>query len=757
MGSATQAPASALFFDWVGSNITVTIPIIWRRDATIQNSTTLTKAYTFNAAQTFEGATGSVTVTLSCTTTMSGQINFNTSTTLNTISNMTLTGPIAGTGALTKTGAGILSLDNQDNTALTGPIVINGGQFEANINAVSSANVANPGTESGIAGASSLSVLSGLAYIGNANLTVAYPISISSGATVYAGGFNQTGTYLQDITGEITGAGTLALWTFGSNFNRPVINRVRSSTLPATLRMMTYAGVGDYRPVYYYYSGSGNPNTVDLIVDLNQTTSMEQPTTTMYVHNVSPTAGVLTFRDVIKSASNAEGIPDLVTLNIGVVGAASGVTDTGDIVITRDVYQASGNGALSITKAGSRKLTLAGATGATRYSGATSIQAGIWAARSAGGLGAAVSNGVSVSGTGQLEIGGGVTVEKGSTAFTLAPNTMLVPDGINRLETAAVALSGVVPVNVSANAKLTLANGGAISGLSAGFNKQGDGELELVAFANTYTGNVTVSAGTLTLGSVGAAASWGSGAGAVSVSGTLKYVGVGHTTTRSLTLTGAAPSLDASGTGAVEYANATQTSEARTITLTGTSAHNNIASFNIGDTSAVTALTKSGPGKWTTSGTLSYTGATTISGGTLNLGATNRTLTTVAISGGVLATNSGATVAANVTMTGGLITAELAGTSKTLDVDSGVAKLYPVSGGNTFSGTTTVDAGATLDLLTDTLPGSASTAGRVLGTSNVTLNGQLRTRGGTTQKGQVRYGGNLTFNAGSSLYIGAAP
>ena len=667
--------------------------------------------------------------------------------------------PLTGSGGFTKTGVGLLVLRNHNNTGLTGPIVVNGGQFEANTNSAQSANVNDPGTESGIAGASSLTVLSGVAYIGNANLTIAYPIDISAGATVYAGGFNRTGTYLQNITGDITGAGQLALWCLGDNFNRPVINRVRAATLPATLRMMTFSGASDYRPVYFYYAGVANENTVDLVVDLNQTTVMENPTTTMYLHNVSPTNETLTFRDVIKSASASDGLGDIVTLNIGVVGAASGVTDSGDIVITGNVFEAASNAAMSIAKAGPRKLTLSGATGASRYTGSTSIQAGIWAARSAGALGAVSSGGVSVSGTGQLEIGGDVTVQKGSTAFTLAPNTLLVPDGTNVLQTAGVVLAGVVPVDVSADAKLTLANGGAISGSNAGFTKQGAGELELAAFANTYTGAVTVAEGTLTLGSVAngdAAASWGSGISAVPVSGTLKYVGAGHSTTRSLTLTGPAPTLDASGSGAVEYANATQTNEARTLTLTGTSTAPNVAGFAIGNTSFTTSLLKHGTGRWQLTGALSYTGVTTLEDGTLNLGATNRTLTSVVVSGGVLETSEEATVEANVAMTGGLITAELTGSAKTLDIDSGFAALYPVSGGNTFSGTTTVDAGATLDLLTDTLPGSSGTAGRVLGTCNVTVNGDIRTRGGVVQKGQMRYGGNLTFGSGSKLYIGAA-
>jgi hypothetical protein len=69
----------------------------------------------------------------------------------------------------------------------------------------------------------------------------------------------------------------------------------------------------------------------------------------------------------------------------------------------------------------------------------------------------------------------------------------------------------------------------------------------------------------------------------------------------------------------------------------------------------------------------------------------------------------------------------------------------------------TIGASGTVELVTNTLASSGAGNGEVLGTGNVTVNGgTIKTRGGTTQKGQVRYGGNLTFGAGSSLYIGAA-
>ena len=84
---------------------------------------------------------------------------------------------------------------------------------------------------------------------------------------------------------------------------------------------------------------------------------------------------------------------------------------------------------------------------------------------------------------------------------------------------------------------------------------------------------------------------------------------------------------------------------------------------------------------------------------------------------------------------------------------SGSATLQPVNNVNDFSGATAVAAGATLKLITGLNPSLGS--GRVLGTSNVSVSGNLRTDGSVAQKGQMRYGGNLTFQAGAKLYVGS--
>ena len=375
-------------------------------------------------------------------------------------------------------------------------------------------------------------------------------------------------------------------------------------------------------------------------------------------------------------------------------------TSTADNAITGTI---DGNslGALGITKADAGKWVL---SGANVHTGVTTVNAGTLAAASTAALG--TTGAVTVAGTGQLMVQGGLTVNKSSGAFTVHANNPIVSVGDNTLQTAGITLGGTTTFEVTTGNKLTLANTGAITdGASTfGITKTGVGELELGDFANTYDGNVSIQAGTLTvttLNDSGVAGVLGRSASGVELRSTLCFAGsVAASSTRALALQGATPTLEATGTAAATYSGAiTQTSEARQVVLTGTSTAANALASALGNNSLATGIQKTGTGNWRVTGAMSYTGAT--------------------------------------------------------DVDQGTLR-FERPDGNTMASTVTVDAGAVLELATDTMASSGATAGRVLGTGNVVVNGIVKTRGGTTQKGQVRYGGNLTFGAGSSLYIGAA-
>jgi autotransporter-associated beta strand protein len=409
-------------------------------------------------------------------------------------------------------------------------------------------------------------------------------------------------------------------------------------------------------------------------------------------------------------------------------------------------------------------------SGANTYTGTTTISAGTLSAQSSSALGSSTAGVVTVT-LGTLELAGGIALNKGALSFALSNASATVPalsvpddGGVNSIICGGVSLNNTqVDMSVGANAVLRLNNSAAITGATFGIRKVGNGELDLNVAANAYTGATTVAAGTLTV-STGVSASTngplGNASSAVAVSGTLKFDGASNSTiSRSVQLQGSAPALEASGTGHIHFSAVSQASGSRTLTLKGTSTTNNQLQSALADGSGgTTGLTKDGAGKWSVTGTPSYTGLTTVNAGTLDFAGQDLTLTgDVAMAGGVLANGTlDNTLVTDVTFTGGTVQALLDGAS-TVTASSGTGRLYPVTsdGSNTYTGTTTVQAGATLELVTDSNPGTVG-YGKVTGAGNVTVSGTLATGGDVNQRGQARYGGNLTFAAGSVLAIGAA-
>jgi fibronectin-binding autotransporter adhesin len=153
---------------------------------------------------------------------------------------------------------------------------------------------------------------------------------------------------------------------------------------------------------------------------------------------------------------------------------------------------------------------------------------------------------------------------------------------------------------------------------------------------SNYTGPTYVNSGTLivtSLNAAGLASSIGAATADASnlvILDTLKYTGAGSTTNRLFTV-GSAATLNASGTGAVNFNGVgsvafASTSSTCLLTLTGTNTGDNAISAILGDvsTSYKTSLTKSGAGKWVLAGANTYTGATTVSAGTLELSSTGQ-------------------------------------------------------------------------------------------------------------------------------------
>ena len=169
------------------------------------------------------------------------------------------------------------------------------------------------------------------------------------------------------------------------------------------------------------------------------------------------------------------------------------------------------------------------------------------------------------------------------------------------------------------------------TGGSFGFIKTGLGSATLLA-SNTFTGAISVSQGTLTIGSIadsGTSSAIGAGSiinigSSTTVAGTLTYTGTGGFTNRTVNLaattTGAA-TINSSGTGALIFTGtfANAGSGAKTLTLGGTSTNNNEIQSILGNGSGTLSVTKTNAATWLLSGLNTYTGATTISQGILSI------------------------------------------------------------------------------------------------------------------------------------------
>ncbi len=279
------------------------------------------------------------------------------------------------------------------------------------------------------------------------------------------------------------------------------------------------------------------------------------------------------------------------------------------------------SGTGNIVKAGTGTLTL---SGTNTYTGHTTINAGVLKFSDDSNLGAAP-----VSATaGSLTLGGG-SLDATATGVTLNSNR-------------GIALTTSTTSNLTAEANSSLSYAGIIAGagnLTVGTVGTGTGTVTLTG-PNTYTGTTSINAGTLAINTIGNVSGGSSNLGAPTsttngtikigsgtTGATLKYLGSGSTTNRVIDMSGTTggATLDASGSGAlVLNGNVTATGAgAKTLSLIGSSTANNTISGVIADNSSTnkTSLVKSDSGKWVLSGTAvkTYTGSTTVNGGTLQL------------------------------------------------------------------------------------------------------------------------------------------
>ncbi|HEY2414903.1 MAG TPA: autotransporter-associated beta strand repeat-containing protein [Pirellulaceae bacterium] len=391
---------------------------------------------------------------------------------------------------------------------------------------------------------------------------------------------------------------------------------------------------------------------------------------------------------------------NVLTLSGGGVDVASGLTETIS-------SQIAGSAGLTLTGSGTTILT-----GTNTYSGTTTISAGtlqIGSGGTAGTLGSgSIINGAAlrfnrtdsitvssaISGTGSLtQAGTGTLILIGANTYggttTISAGTLQIGNGSagGTPGTGAIGNSGALVINLSGS--LTLPN--LISGAGS-LSLIGSGIVFLTA-ADTYTGPTTISSGTLQLGTGGGSVTIGSGA--ITNNGALVINRGGSLTLSNAITSSGSFSLIGSGT----------------VILTGPD---------------------------------NFSGTTTISSGTLQIGTGGSAVTVGSgpiIDNGVLVINRGGTLTL-----GNLISG-----SGTL-TKSGAGTITLSNPANNFTGTTNVTAG-TLSVTGNLAPSSTTVTGGTLGGTGTTGDVTVNT-GGALAPGVgpgIINTGNLVLSAGSNF------
>jgi filamentous hemagglutinin family protein len=513
-----------------------------------------------------------------------------------------------------------------------------------------------------------------------------------------------------------------------------------------------------------------------------------------------------------------------VTLTSGSITGTTGVLTATSYDMRSGSVSAilAGTGALTKTTAGTVILS-----GMNTYTGVTTINAGNLSVATIGNGGAAGNLGAATSAAANLVLGGGDLEYTGVTAstdraFTLTAGTTslievidltanLTMSGASAATTGALTVygggtltltganqyTGATTVGLGTSVGTLSVNGAAIADTSAvtvdsgsTFNLTGSETIGSLAGA----GNVTLNANTLTAGGDNTSTSY---SGVASGTGGLIKAGTGTLTLSGVnTYTGAttinAGTVSVNGT-ALADTSAVAVASGATFDLTGnetigslagagnvtlnantlTAGGDNTSTTYSGVASGTGGLTKAGSGTFTVSGASTYSGLTTVSAGTLKLGAaggaTNTPLGTTGagtsmtagavldLNGFTLGTAEALTLNGTGIGSGGALT-NSSGTAATYSgaITLGSASSIVAGSGKSLFATGTINGAYALDVMgggSITLGGSIGNSTPLAsfsGAAGTTLNingGAVSTTGAQTYSGATTFGATTTLTA----------
>lgn len=520
-----------------------------------------------------------------------------------TVGTVTLSGAISGSGGLTKTSTGTLILGSANS--YTGNTVVSAGILQlGNAGAIPSGASAGNVTVNGTLSLQDLNVaINGL----NGSGTVRKDAGAASTRTLTIGNNNASGSFsgvLTDTSGTLnvvkTGNGTQI---FSGNNSYDGTNAILAGVLKAQHNNALGTVVGN-TTVAGGASLQIDGSSLNVGENLILNGDGGGAGALVNLVNNNNASGTITFASAGRINSDAGTF------------TLSGATMSGDFAKT---FGGAGNITVSniisgasapLTYDGSGTLTL---SGANTYGGTTTVKSGTLAvganapSGSAGALGNASSavlvGDTSGSGSAALLANGAFTIGRNVTIQSGSSGTATVGgSGANNS-----IFSGDIVANK--NVQLTAATGGqatfsgTISG-NHGITKVGAGTVVL-SHANTFTGGVTINSGVLRLDNAGALNSTTPNAVAMN-GGTLRLNGNSVTVAG---LSGSAGTVENGGSGL------------QTLTVNKASGSDSFAGVIQNGGSGTLALDKTGAGEMILSGANTYTGGTTLTAGTLTLGA----------------------------------------------------------------------------------------------------------------------------------------
>jgi len=839
-----------------GDNLVLTTPII------ANGTNALTKAgagtLTLNGANTYTGTTtiAAGTLTVGSAGTLNGGsysgaiqdygvLNYASS------ANQTLGGNISGTGSLTKASTGTLSLTGTNT--FSGGIRVNNGTVYASTPTATGTGTITLGSVGGTenvdmdlatgTATNAWSIVAGTGTRtirnGTGSINLSGPIALNNNLTLdtitSANSFSLTGVVTgsnsNTITIQNTGGGTnsttidgnssatysgliqvntgatLVVGGTGMNFGNSTVNLSGTAKLSAShdgtiaglngdstsqvisggaSKTLTIAGSGNYT-----YNGVIVADTLTPFYSpsISKTGTGTQTLTgnNTYTGTTAVSAGTLTLsgNNTTSGTVTLSGTGTLVAKNVQALGTSAIVLNTST---TLDLATDTPINPINIS------------TG-NLLSGSTTIISD----RLTSGLGVNQTLGTLGINNGILNIIKGSNVSGGSPSVAFGNVTLTNTGGVIvtfNPTTASLSLANVNMTTTNNTSQTLVLDGtatgnmitGAISNVGGG---AGTGTIILtksntstwtLSGINTYTGGTTVSGGTLALS--GAGSTLGASTGSLTMSGgALDLGGLTTPTVGAVSITAAASSGNTIGNGSL-----TGTSYAASNT-TG----NAIVSANLLGGSVT--LAKSGAGTLTLSGTNTYTGATTLTLGTLNVNSTTAlggATSTLNLNGGTIDNTSGSsiTLANNqpITFGGSFAYSTSAGTaSNNLNLGTGAVtngasgRTITLNGAGalTFGGVMTNTLVGANTLTVNNGSGTTSTSavnfgGYALaalavnyvdiinGSGNVNITGAV-TNGGTatasgltysgtgklTLSGANTYAGATTISSGGTLQIGA--